>query len=225
MNRLLWTALVVILAALEVGLGGTPSRASFVSSKCFDSSITDYNVRRKDAQAYALVAQYEGYEWGGGCWNNNNKDDTPGEPDSNGEGPDCSGFVFKTWELVNTLHKSGFTWYDKLMNIHGPYTSYDFHDPTSDDPFKLLSHWESRKDTMYMDAFATDGHMGLLSSDENPGTNEDYIIEAKSDDLGTNIRLEDYRYDSAYVGVTREDWTPDCWPSCQGKPESVVSVP
>jgi hypothetical protein len=42
---------------------------------------------------------------GGGCWNNNNRDDQPGDPHevitTFGEGPDCSGPVFKTWELAN----------------------------------------------------------------------------------------------------------------------------
>ena len=52
-----------------------------------------------------FVAVGEGYEWGGGCWNDNNRDDTPGQPDSNGEGPDCSGFVFKTWELRSREQK------------------------------------------------------------------------------------------------------------------------
>jgi hypothetical protein len=31
------------------------------------------------------------------CLNNNDRDDTPNAPDSNGEGPDCSGLVFKSW--------------------------------------------------------------------------------------------------------------------------------
>ena len=32
---------------------------------------------------------------------------------------------------------NGFTYHDGLQNIHGPYTSYDFHSPQND-PFVLL---------------------------------------------------------------------------------------
>jgi hypothetical protein len=29
--------------------------------------------------SYASVAADEGYQWGGGCWNDNNRDDQPGD--------------------------------------------------------------------------------------------------------------------------------------------------
>ena len=49
----------------------------------------------------ALYARYEGYQWGGGCWNDNDVDDSPGDPtedpNTGGEGGDCSGFTFKVW--------------------------------------------------------------------------------------------------------------------------------
>ena len=74
-----------------------------------------------DARTYAGYAAREGYEWGGGCWNDNNVDDTPGQPDSEGEGPDCSGLVFKSWELKPTRGANGGMWWNKRENIHGPY--------------------------------------------------------------------------------------------------------
>ena len=58
-------------------------------------------------------------------------------PDSNGEGPDCSGLVFKTWELRNTANDGGFTYDQAMQNIHGVYTSYDFHSPVASDPFTM----------------------------------------------------------------------------------------
>src|SRR5437879_2677341 len=63
----------------------------------------------------------------------------PGMPDSNGEGPDCSGLVFKTWELRNTANDGGFTYDQAMQNIHGVYTSYDFHSPVASDPFSAIS--------------------------------------------------------------------------------------
>src|SRR2546423_14313549 len=58
-------------------------------------------IKRSQAQSYAAVGVGEGYHWGGGCWNDNNTDDARNEPQENntsthGEGPDCSGVVYKT---------------------------------------------------------------------------------------------------------------------------------
>jgi hypothetical protein len=202
-------------------LPARPALAAFTDG-CSKYQYTDSNVRRLDAQAYATVAQHEGYEWGGGCWNDNNKDDTPSAPDSNGEGPDCSGFVFKTWELRNTSGDAGFTWYQAMQNIHGVYTTYDFHAPVSSDPFSAIS----KSSMMYMDAFAKNGHVAMLWTGAGSSVNSDYVIEALGDAYGTNVYSEAYRSDSAYTGAIREGWTPDCWPTCKGSPRShVVVVP
>ena len=214
MNGTLGVAVVVTLAAVLVGLSAGPSVASFVSENCAKNQAPDDHYRRKDALAYVVVAKGEGYEWGGGCWNNNNRDDTPGVPDSAGEGPDCSGLVFKTWELRNTPNDRGFTWYSRLQNVHGSFTTYDYHSPVTSDPFVKLPD-KSRSTTMYMDAFAKGGHVGLISNRGNPSSNTDYIIEAKGDSYGTNEWIEGYRYDSAYNAVRRESWTPDCYPNCK----------
>ena len=206
-------AAVPSMVLIFLGLTAGPARASFVSNNCRTNHASDDHHRRKDALAYAIVAKGEGYEWGGGCWNDNNRDDTPNVPDSNGEGPDCSGLTFKSWEL----RKPGdnrYTYYDKLENVHGPYTTYDYHSPASTYPFIKLRD-KSRYTTIYMDAFAKNGHVGLLSNRVSPSSNTDYIIEAKGDASGTGEWLETYRYDSSYVGVRRKNWTPDCYPQCQ----------
>ncbi|HEV8420124.1 MAG TPA: hypothetical protein VGR13_02070 [Actinomycetota bacterium] len=215
-------ATVVSLALIFVGLAARPGLASFVSNNCRPNHAADDHHRRKDALAYAVVAEWEGYEWGGGCWNNNDRDDTPGAPDSNGEGPDCSGLVFKTWELRDP-GDNGYTWYGRLENIHGPYATYDYRSPDSADPFVKLPD-KSRATTMYMDAFAKNGHVGLLSSRPSPSSNTDYIIEAKGDASGTGEWLESYRYDSNYVAVKRKNWTPDCYPYCQMQARSTMVV-
>jgi hypothetical protein len=216
------SAVVAVIAATLVGLTPRPSLASFVSNNCRPNHVPDSHHRRKDALAYAVVAKGEGYEWGGGCWNDNNRDDTPGAPDSSGEGPDCSGLVFKTWELRNNPNDKGFTWYDKLENVHGDFATYDYHSPVPSDPFVKLPN-KSRLTTMYMDAFAKNGHVGLLSNRVSPGSNTDYIIEAYGDLSGTDEWVRTYRFESAFVAVKRESWTPDCYPGCV-EPESLTRV-
>lgn len=214
---------MVLLATVWTGVLAGVAQASWVSSNCSDNWYRDYNVRRKDALAYANVGRYEGYEWGGGCWNDNNKDDTPGAPDSDGEGPDCSGFTFKSWEVRLTEGAAGFSWWSRLMDVHGPYSSYDFHSPVDSDPFKTIS--KSRDVTMYMDGFAKNGHVGMIWTDANPSAGTDYMIEAKGDALGTQVLEESYRGDSDYTAVRREGWTPDCYPNCGMPQPTLVVVP
>jgi hypothetical protein len=206
---------VIVAGLLCVMVGGfaRPSEASWVGSNCANSSAADSYVKRSEARAYAAVAGGEGYEWGGGCWNDDNVDNTPSAPDSSGEGPDCSGLVFKTWELKNSVGAAGFTSYSRLMNIHGPYSSTSYHSPGQGWPFYRLSS-KDRLTTLYMDAFAKDGHIGLLYTPANPSSNTDYIIEALGDSVGTGIHVESYRFDARYVAVRRVGWTPDCFPRC-----------
>jgi hypothetical protein len=219
--------LLVILAVLAaaVVLPATPSAATWVGSNCYPDSTPDSNVTRTNARNYVDNALGEGYEWGGGCWNNNDVDDTPSQPDSSGEGPDCSGLVYKTWELRSDPWDAGFTWYFRLHNTHGPYSTDDFHAPVAADPFfKLANKWRST--TLFMDAFAKDGHIGLLYTSDNPGSNTDYIAEALGDSPGTDLYIETYRFDAAYVGVRRQAWTPECYPNCGSAIASpVVTVP
>ena len=79
----------VMAALLVIPVG--PALATWVGTNCTGTHVDDHYVKRSEAQAYSAAASGEGYEWGGGCWNNNDKDDTPGAPDSSGEGADCSG--------------------------------------------------------------------------------------------------------------------------------------
>ncbi len=200
------------------------AHASWVGNNCHVNNVPDSHVRRSDAKAYGYVAVGEGYEWGGGCWNNNDRDDTPGQPDSGGEGPDCSGFTFKTWELKSTVGADGFRFWDKLQNIHGPYASRSFHAPQSGWPFYKLPD-KKYTTTMYMDAFAKDGHIGMLYTESQPQDGTDSIMEARGDSVGTGIWVEAYRKESQYVGVRRYDWTPDCWPTCGLDRDRSVTVP
>jgi hypothetical protein len=197
--------LLITIAGVFVGLFAGSSAASWVSANCFDDDALTPAITRSSARTYAEVAAREGYEWGGGCWNDNNRDDTPGAPDSGGEGPDCSGLVFKSWELRLTWGLEGFRWWNKFENVHGYYSSNTFHAPTSDLPFFKLAN-KLRSTTLFMDAFAKNGHVGLIDTSIVPSGGGDYIMEAKGDVSGTGIFIEDYRGNSNYVATRREGW-------------------
>jgi hypothetical protein len=197
--------IVGVVAGLFVGSIAQASWASWVSTNCYSENASVSAITRNTARAYAEIAAKEGYEWGGGCWNDNDRDDTPNAPDSGGEGPDCSGLVFKSWHLKLTWGTSGFQRWNKMQNIHGYYGSDTFHAPTSDLPFYKLPN-KYRNTTVFMDAFAKNGHVGLLDTSAYPSSGGDYIMEAKGDAAGTNIFIESYRSDSAYVAVRREGW-------------------
>src|SRR5256885_7065315 len=67
-------------------------------------------VSRDTARDYAYGAVYEGYQWGGGCWNYDNVDSAPNDPPqtyTGGEGGDCSGFTYKSWWEKSTESDSG----------------------------------------------------------------------------------------------------------------------
>jgi hypothetical protein len=205
---------VLVGAGLLVAGAARPSSASWVSSNCSTKNSSSDPITRNTARAYAEVAAREGYEWGGGCWNDNDRDDTPSAPDSGGEGPDCSGLVFKSWRLRLTWGADGFWWWSRVQNIHGYYGSDTFHAPGSGLPFYKLSS-KSRSTTVFMDAFAKSGHVGLLDTSAYPSGGGDYIVEAKGDAVGTGIFIESYRSDTAYVAVRRRGWaTQTCTGTC-----------
>ncbi len=219
-----FVTLITCIVGLLLTLPATPAHASWTGTNCTGIHVDDHYVKRSEAQAYSAVADDEGYEWGGGCWNDNNKDDTPGAPDSSGEGADCSGLTFKTWEMENAMGKSGWEYWERLYNVHGPYSSYDFHSPVASDPFYKLAD-KKVSTTIYMDAFAKDGHMGMLYIDSGSPLGTDLIIEALSDSSGMDKNYESYRDQSEYVGVRREGWTDDCWPNCAQPSPALVVVP
>jgi len=47
-----------------------PGFATWSTAHCHVNTRLVSALRRLDARAYAGVAVHEGYEWGGGCWNN-----------------------------------------------------------------------------------------------------------------------------------------------------------
>jgi hypothetical protein len=194
-------------------LTAIPALATWAGDNC-NGTGNQVNVwKRSQAKDYVQLANHEGYEWGGGCYRLNNRDDTPNAPDSGGEGNDCSGFTFRAWAL-KVDGSAGYKYWEMEKDIHGPYSTGSYYDPQPDWQFRNIN--KSYFATEYMDAFAyrsgDEGHIGLIYNEGNGGS--DYIIHAKSDAEGTTITYEDYRSSSAFRGVARKGWTPECFPRC-----------
>jgi hypothetical protein len=194
-------------------LGSIAHAATWASNNCDGDSQSIPAWKRSQAQNYAQKADHEGYEWGGGCYKLNDRDDTAGEPDSGGEGADCSGLVFRSWALQGTDGAGQYRLYDYAKSIHGPYSTFDYDNPVDSDPFTTQK--KSYSSTANMDAFVYNtggGHIGMIYQQGSGGS--DWIVEAKSDALGSRIAWEDYRSQSAYHSIRRQQWTPECYPSC-----------
>src|SRR5262245_27861008 len=131
-------AAVTVLGIL-LGLLATaaPAAATWSTDTCHGGSMTLSSWKRSQAKSYAAPMADEGYEWNGGCYRLNDRDDTPGAADSGGEGADCSGFVFRVWGLPPS-GASGYRYYDYTYEIHGPYFTSAYHAPGPGNPFKLL---------------------------------------------------------------------------------------
>jgi hypothetical protein len=177
----------------------------FIANNCNYAAPTPTSYITRDGSiAVALRARHEGYQWGGGCWNDNDIDDSPGDPpesvNTGGEGGDCSGFVFKVWRESETESNAGFYQWGMLRHIHGPYTAARFKAGEGAPNISV-----SKSALVKMDALAKSGHIGMLYATNTDGT--DQIIEAKGEAYGTNIWTRTYRGDSNYSGVRRTGWS------------------
>jgi len=177
----------------------------FVADNCNSAAPTPTSyITRDGSTTVALRARYEGYQWAGGCWNDNDRDDSPNDPHEDpatgGEGGDCSGFTFKVWRESLSASDASFQQWGMLRNVHGPYTSAAFKAGTGA-PNTVVS----KAALIKMDALASDGHIGLIYATNPDGT--DQIIEAKGEDYGTNIWTRTYRGSSSYSGVRRTGWS------------------
>ena len=193
--------------ALALGGAGTAGayHTRFVADNCNAAAPTPTSyITRDGAATVALRARYEGYQWGGGCWNDNNQDDSPGDPhedpNTGGEGADCSGFTFKVWRESLNQGDAGFYQWGLLRNVHGPYRAVDFKAGVGAPNVAI-----AKSALVRMDALASDGHIGLIYAENPDGS--DQIIEAKGEAYGTNIWTRTYRGSSSYSGVRRTGWS------------------
>jgi hypothetical protein len=199
----LWAFAVGFALAAAGTAGGYHTR--FVADNCNYAAPTPTSSITRDGSAtVALRARYEGYQWAGGCWNDNDRDDSPGDPtqdgSTGGEGGDCSGFTFKVWREAVTWSDGGFYQWSKLRFVHGKYLADDFR--TGDGAPNTTV---SKSAAISMDAFASPSHIGMIYAKNADGT--DQIIEAKGEAYGTNIWTRTYRGDSSYGGVRRVGWS------------------
>ena len=193
--------------ALSLASAGTAAayHTRFVADNCNAAAQTPTSYITRDGSAtVALRGRYEGYQWGGGCWNDNDQDDSPGDPhedpNTGGEGGDCSGFTFKVWRESLNQGDADFYQWGLLRNVHGPYRAIDFKAGIGA-PNVTVAKWTLVK----MDALASDGHIGLIYAENPDGS--DQVIEAKGEAYGTNIWTRTYRGSSSYSGVRRIGWS------------------
>ena len=177
----------------------------FVALNCNTAAPTPTSyITRDGSTTVALRARYEGYQWAGGCWNDNDRDDSPNDPTSDpatgGEGGDCSGFTFKVWRESLTESDASFQQWNMLRTVHGPYTASRFKAGQG-----APNTTVSKASLIKMDALASESHIGMIYAPNADGT--DQIIEAKGEAYGTNIWTRTYRGDSSYGGVRRIGWS------------------
>ena len=194
---------LTIVAARASGLQPALTTPGF-TYYCNTSWMNLNPINRGEARNYAYSAAGEGYQWGGGCWNTNGYDDSPGDPPENpytlGEGPDCSGFTFKSWYERSETGDPWFRYHYLMQNVHGPYTAADFKYGAGAPNSTVAKAY-----TIYMDAFAATYHIGMIYW-ENTAYNQDRIIEAKCEACGTGTWPRTYRGNPDYSGVRRRYW-------------------
>lgn len=195
-----------VTAFFLTGAGtGAAYHTQFVATNCNTAAPTPTPyITRSGSATVALRARYEGYQWAGGCWNNNDRDDSPNDPTSDpatgGEGGDCSGLTFKVWRESLTESDASFQQWGMLRNVHGPYTASRFKSGHGAPNITV-----SKSALLKMDALASESHIGMIYAPNADGT--DQIIEAKGEAYGTNIWTRTYRGSSSYGGVRRTGWS------------------
>jgi hypothetical protein len=201
------TFIAAFAAAISLASAGTAAayHTRFVADNCNAAAPTPTSFITRDGSAtVALRGRYEGYQWGGGCWNDNDQDDSPGDPhedpNTGGEGGDCSGFTFKVWRESLNQGDADFYQWGLLRNVHGPYRAVDFKAGVGAPNVTV-----AKSALVKMDALASDGHIGLIYAENPDGS--DQVIEAKGEAYGTNVWTRTYRGSSSYSGVRRSGWS------------------
>ncbi|HEX3455983.1 MAG TPA: hypothetical protein VHS03_15270 [Gaiellaceae bacterium] len=164
---------------------------------------------RSAATDIANIAVNEGYQWAGGCYDNNDRDPTPNayprETKSTlGEGPDCSGLVWRVWRESNRAYPgdNSFWFWQRSTYDHGPYdtTAFKYSTPGNGAPHVRYD----KSSIIMMDALASDTHIALEQFRIDSGS--DFVWEALGEAYGTNEWIESYRSQSKFSGVRRLAW-------------------
>ena len=64
--------------ALGVAAPGAEAYHTNFQGTCTNDYYATSGVNRAQARVYAEIGANEGYQWAGGCWNDNNRDDAAG---------------------------------------------------------------------------------------------------------------------------------------------------
>jgi hypothetical protein len=197
-------ALAGSILALLIAVPGAGAYHTNFQGSCTNDYYATSGVTRSQARVYAEIGAYEGYQWGGGCWNDNDRDDASGDPtedvNTRGEGGDCSGFTFKSWYERGNTSDPGFNYHYRMRNVHGPFTAESFKNGVG-----LQNVTLSKSAAIEMDALASSNHVGMIYQ-ANTAYNTDRIVEAKCEACGTGIWTRTYRGDPSYGGVRRYGW-------------------
>lgn len=171
--------------------------------------IGPFGYTRAAATDIANIAVNEGYQWAGGCYDNDDRDPTPNvfprETKSTlGEGPDCSGLVWRVWRESNAQypHDNSFYFWGRSVYDHGPYDTTAFKYATTGNGAPHVKY--DKSSIIMMDALASDTHIALEQFRIDSGA--DFVWEALGDAYGTNEWIETYRAQSRFSGVRRLAW-------------------
>ncbi len=171
--------------------------------------VGPFGYKRAAAAGIADIAVGEGYQWSGGCYDDNGKDGGPNayprETKSTlTEGPDCSGLVWRVWRESNYAYPNdnSFYFWGRSTYDHGPYdtTAFKYAAPGSGAPHVRYDKWS----IIVMDALVSDSHIAL--EDYRIDSGSDMVWEAKGEAYGTNEWVESYRSQGRYSGVRRLAW-------------------
>ena len=193
----------VLALVIGLALGGA---LMAVNTEPVEAGYSISYWTRSNASSYSYSALHEGYHYGGGWWVNNNY------WDSASEGPDCSGLVFKSWAMVDSWgSRSKYYWYYG-DDEHGPYTARSLRDGCGTACYDVCGSGtgtdcgsSSYGSTINMDAFAKDGHAGLIYSEGSSGY--DHILHAKNNASGVVKEYLSWRLQDAYDGIRRYSWS------------------
>ena len=192
--------------AVAIATPGARAYHTNFQGSCTNEWFATSGVTRSQAQIYAEIGAHEGYQWGGGCWNDNNVDDAPGDPTENrgtrGEGGDCSGLHLQVVVRARAAHRTpASTTTTGCGTSTGRSSPQDFKNGVG-----LQNLIVSKTALIQMDALASANHVGMIYQ-ANTAYNTDRIVEAKCEACGTGIWTRTYRGDPSYGGVRRAGWS------------------
>jgi hypothetical protein len=171
--------------------------------------VGPFGYKREAATDIANIAVGEGYQWAGGCYDDNDRDGAPNQypretKSTLGEGPDCSGLVWRVWRESNRSNPgdNSFYFWGRSTYDHGPYNTTAFKYAASGSGAPHVKY--NKGGIIMMDALASDTHIALEQFRIDNGS--DFVWESLGEAYGTNEWIETYRSQSKFSGVRRLAW-------------------